>query len=56
MQVDQPGSAIDTYLQKLGGILEQKAQATRDLQRRLASFSHKLQAEEHMSKAVGRRQ
>ncbi|KAK9817319.1 hypothetical protein WJX74_001829 [Apatococcus lobatus] len=55
-EVDQPGSAIDTYLQKLGGVLEQKAQATRELQRRLASFSQKLKAEENMSKAVGRRQ
>ncbi len=55
LQVDQPGSAIDSYLLKLGGILDQKAQATRDLQRRLALFSQKLKAEENMFKGVPRR-
>ena len=56
MQVDQPGSAIDTYLQNLSKIFKQKAQAVWDLQRRLSSFLHKLKAEENLSRAFGRRQ
>ena len=54
LQVDQPGSAIDTYVNKLGAILDQKSAGIKDLQRRLESFKRKLKEEEVMSQSVGK--
>eukprot|EP00891_Asterochloris_glomerata_P009246 jgi/Astpho2/9246/e_gw1.00138.35.1_t len=53
-EVDQPGSAIDTYVNKLGAILDQKSAGIKDLQRRLESFKRKLKEEEVMSQSVGK--
>ena len=54
LQVDQPGSAIDTYVNKLGAILDQKSAGIKDLQRRLESFKRRLKEEEVMSQSVGK--
>ncbi|KAK9812765.1 hypothetical protein WJX72_003335 [[Myrmecia] bisecta] len=54
-EVDQPGSAIDSYTEKLAAILEQKANGISELRRRLESFQQKLREEEIMSKTVGQR-
>lgn len=42
MQVDQPGSAIDTYVETLGAILKEKAAGIQQLQAKLDSFKSKL--------------
>lgn len=50
MQVDQPGSAIDTYVETLGAILKEKAAGIQQLQAKLDSFKSKLKEEEIMSR------
>ena len=52
MQVDQPGSAIDVYVEKLAGILEEKAAMMALLKQRMESFQAKLKEEEQLSKTV----
>lgn len=52
-EVDQPGSAIDTYVDKLGRILRDKTASIQLLQAKLDSFKAKLREEEIMSKTMG---
>jgi len=54
-QVDQPGSAIDVYVDRLGAILARKAAGIAELQRRLDGFAEQLRAEEALSRSVGAR-
>lgn len=54
-QVDQPGSAIDVYVDRLGVILARKAAGIAALQRRLDAFAEQLRAEEALSRSVGAR-
>ena len=54
MQVDQPGSLIDTYVEKLELIIQEKSQGIRDLQKLLDSFKNRLQQEEVFSKSMGK--
>lgn len=55
VQVDQPGSAIDVYVDKLAGILEEKAMMMAALKQRLETFQTKLKEEERLSRTVGAR-
>lgn len=48
-EVDQPGSAIDQYVDKLETILHQKAAGIAALQRKLAGFKNKLKQEEELA-------
>ena len=54
LQVDQPGSLIDTYVEKLELIIQEKSKGIRDLQKLLDSFKSRLQQEEVFSKTMGR--
>mmetsp|Transcript_4239 Transcript_4239/g.13499 ORF Transcript_4239/g.13499 Transcript_4239/m.13499 type:complete len:589 (-) Transcript_4239:126-1892(-) len=54
-EVDQPGSAIDTYVAQLADILQRKAASIRELQDRLASFQGHLREEEILSQSMGAR-
>ncbi len=54
-EVDQPGSAIDQYVERLEGILREKAEGIAMMQRRLEDFKTKLREEEIMSRTVGSR-
>jgi len=51
-EVDQPGSAIDQYVDALQDILAAKAAAIMQLQRKVEAFKGKLQEEERMSRTV----
>lgn len=51
-EVDQPGSAIDQYVDTLEAMLAQKAEGIRQLQNRLERFKQKLKEEEVMSTTV----
>lgn len=51
-EVDQPGSAIDTYVGKLQGMLASKAKSISLLQQRLESFTRQLQEEEELSRTA----
>jgi kinesin family member 2/24 len=51
-EVDQPGSAIDQYVDTLEAMLTQKADSIRALQLRLERFKAKLRQEEVMSTTV----
>lgn len=53
--MDQPGSAIDVYVDKLAGILEEKAVMMTALKQRLQSFQSKLREEEQLSRNMGAR-
>ncbi|KAL3160225.1 hypothetical protein ABBQ32_010980 [Trebouxia sp. C0010 RCD-2024] len=53
-QVDQPGSLIDTYVEKLELIIQEKSKGIRDLQTLLDSFKSRLQQEEVFSKSMGK--
>ena len=46
---------IDTYVEKLGLLLREKATETSSLQARLNLFQHKLREEEQLSRALGNR-
>jgi hypothetical protein len=54
-EVDQPGSAIDQYVDTLEAMLGQKAESIRILQGRLERFKGKLRQEEVMSTTVQKR-
>ena len=54
LQVDQPGSLIDTYVEKLELIIQEKSKGIRDLQKLLDSFKSRLQQEEVFSKSMGK--
>lgn len=54
LQVDQPGSLIDTYVDKLELIIQEKSKGIRDLQKLLDSFKGRLQQEEVFSKSMGK--
>ena len=54
MQVDQPGSLIDTYVEKLELIIQEKSKGIQDLQLLLNSFKGRLQQEEVFSKSMGK--
>eukprot|EP00884_Botryococcus_braunii_P004706 jgi/Botrbrau1/14236/Bobra.0099s0011.1 len=54
-QVDQPGSAIDVYVEQLEAVLHKKASSIATLQQRLRTFRSKLQEEEVMSQSVSKR-
>lgn len=51
-EVDQPGSAIDTYVGKLQGILQVKLRSVAALQRQLQNFTRQLREEEEQSKTA----
>jgi len=51
-EVDQPGSAIDTYVGRLQGILQAKQQSIAALMRRLEGFTRNLQEEEELSRTA----
>ena len=53
-QVDQPGSLIDTYVEKLEVIIQEKSKGIKDLQLLLNSFKGRLQQEEVFSKSMGK--
>ena len=53
--MDQPGSAIDVYVEKLAGILDEKAAMMAALRQRLENFQAKLKEEEQLSRTVGAR-
>jgi kinesin family member 2/24 len=52
-EVDQPGSAIDTYVVKLKEILDKKDRAIQSLRAKLMSFEAQLQEEEAMNRSMG---
>lgn len=52
-EVDQPGSAIDTYVDKLGRTLRSKAASIQQLQAKLDSFKAKLRQEEILNRTMG---
>lgn len=54
LQVDQPGSLIDTYVEKLELIIQEKSKGIQDLQHLLNSFKGRLQQEEVFSKSMGK--
>ena len=54
MQVDQPGSLIDTYVEKLELIIQEKSKGIQDLQKLLDNFKGRLQQEEVFSKSMGK--
>ena len=54
-QVDKQGSVIDTYVEKLGLLLREKASETSSLQAKLQLFQVKLREEEQLSRALGNR-
>ena len=54
-EVDQPGSAIDAYVDKLGLILKSKAASIQQLQAKLDSFKAKLRQEEILSRTMAAR-
>jgi kinesin family protein 2/24 len=54
-EVDQPGSAIDQYVERLEVILREKAEGIAMMQRKLEDFKSKLKEEEIMSRTVGSR-
>lgn len=53
-QVDQPGSLIDTYVEKLELIIQEKSKGIQDLQKLLDNFKGRLQQEEVFSKSMGK--
>lgn len=54
-EVDKQGSVIDTYVEKLDVLLDQKLKNTARLQDRLKAFKAKLVEEEIMSRSIGGR-
>lgn len=54
LQVDQPGSLIDTYVEKLELIIQEKSKGIQDLRHLLNSFKGRLQQEEVFSKSMGK--
>jgi kinesin family member 2/24 len=52
-EVDQPGSAIDTYVVKLKEILDKKDRAIQSLRAKLISFEAQLQEEEALNRSMG---
>ena len=52
-EVDQPGSAIDTYVVKLKEILDKKDKAIQSLRSKLVSFEAQLQEEEALNRSMG---
>ena len=54
MQVDQPGSLIDTYVERLELIIQEKSKGIQDLQKLLDNFKGRLQQEEVFSKSMGK--
>jgi kinesin family protein 2/24 len=53
-EVDQPGSAIDTYVEALEAVLAQKLRSIHQLQARVERFKQQLKQEEVMSNTVQR--
>ena len=53
--MDKQGSVIDTYVEKLDVLLDQKLRNTALLQERLKAFRAKLVEEEIMSRSIGSR-
>eukprot|EP00210_Caulerpa_lentillifera_P008208 g7837.t1 len=53
-EVDQPGSAIDKYIERLDGILAEKAQTVAELQNKVDAFKAKLGQEEELNRALGK--
>ncbi len=53
-EVDQPGSAIDTYVEALESVLAQKLRSIHALQARVERFKQQLKQEEVMSTTVQR--
>lgn len=54
-EVEQPGSAIDSYVTNLDCILVRKVQAISSLRNRLAAFQQHLREEEILSKSFARK-
>lgn len=52
-EVDQPGSAVESYVERLGRILEFKARSLLEMQERLCSYRARLSEEAEFNKAVG---
>ena len=52
--MDQPGSLIDTYVERLELIIHEKSEGIRDLQKLLDNFKSRLQQEEVFSKSMGK--
>jgi kinesin family protein 2/24 len=53
-EMDQPGSAVDTYVQSLGEILQRKAAGIAALQAKVAQFQGYLREEEILAQTVHR--
>lgn len=53
-EVDQPGSAIDAYVEALEAVLAQKLRGIHALQARLERFKQQLKQEETLSTTVQR--
>ena len=53
-EMDQPGSAVDTYVQSLGEILQRKAEGIAALQTKVAQFQGYLREEEILAQTVHR--
>lgn len=51
-EVDQPGSAIDQYVERLDAILKQKLKGVEELKAKLESFKEHLQQEEIITNTV----
>eukprot|EP00210_Caulerpa_lentillifera_P005840 g5584.t1 len=52
-EVDQPGSAIDKYIERLDGILAEKARIISNMQGKVDDFKAKLGQEEALNQALG---
>lgn len=55
-EVDQPGSAIDQYVERLDAILKQKLKGVEELKAKLESFKGHLQQEEIITNTISRPQ
>eukprot|EP00803_Ostreobium_quekettii_P002186 evm.model.scf_360.1 EVM.evm.TU.scf_360.1 scf_360:11705-21458(+) len=54
-EVDQPGSAIDQYVEQMDAILNHKIDMIQQMSGRLEAFKQKLREEEVLSRTIGRR-
>ncbi|CAD7702002.1 unnamed protein product [Ostreobium quekettii] len=54
-EVDQPGSAIDQYVEQMDAILNHKMDMIQQMCGRLDAFKQKLREEEVLSRTIGRR-
>lgn len=53
-EVDQPGSAIDSYVDRLGRILEYKARGLIELQEKLVQFKGRLIKEQRAGRGAAK--